>query len=36
MLNHFIEAKTYKNIRISDTTWNSVSTSAWFRYASNM
>jgi len=34
MLN--IEAKAYKNIRISDTTSNSVSTSAWLCYASNM
>jgi len=27
--NHFIEAKICKNIRISDTTLNSVSTSTW-------
>ena len=31
-----IEVKTYKNIRISDATSNSVATSAWLRYASNM
>jgi len=34
--NHFTEAKTYKNIRISDATSNSVLTSAWLRGASNM
>ena len=34
--NHFIEAKTDKNIRTSDTTWNYLSTSAWLRYASSM
>ena len=34
--NHFIEANIYKNIRISDTTPNSVSTSAWLCATSNM
>ena len=34
--NHFIEANIYKNIRISDTTPNSVSTSAWLCATSNI
>ena len=34
--NHFIEANIYKNIRINDTTLNSVSTSAWLCATSNM
>jgi len=34
--NHFIEANIYKNIRISDTTPNYVSTSAWLCATSNM
>jgi len=33
--NHFIEAKIYKNIKISDTTPNSSSTSAWLCVTSN-
>jgi len=34
--NHFIEPKIYRNIRISDTASNSVSTSTWLRVVSNM
>jgi len=34
--NHFIETNIYKNIEISDTTPNSVSTSAWLYATYNM
>jgi len=33
---HFIEAKIYENIRISETTSNSVSASTWLCVISNM
>ena len=33
--NHFIEAKSYNNIRISDTKPNFVSTSTWVCVTSN-
>jgi len=33
---HFIETKIYKNIRISDTAPNYISTSTWLRVISNM